>query len=119
LNHNPTRVAFSPDGGTIATGYNNGGIAVISSKTRKVVKHPQAESTFGAVWSLGFTSDGKSLIASGGDNRLIFYETETWEPLGTVMDHKSRVHAMAFSVDGRKFATGDMSGKIVLREIPD
>lgn len=119
LNHNPTRVAFSPDGGTIATGYNNGGIAVISSITRKVVKHPQAESTFGAVWSLGFTSDGKSLIASGGDNRLIFYETETWEPLGTVMDHKSRVHAMAFSVDGRKFATGDMSGKIVLREIPD
>ncbi|MEI7923778.1 MAG: WD40 repeat domain-containing serine/threonine-protein kinase [Planctomycetota bacterium] len=116
LIHNPTRMVLSPDGRTIVTGYDNGGIGVISSQTRMLQKHLDTEATFGSVWSLGFTSDGKNLIASGGDNRVILYETETWEPLGTIMDHKSRVHAISASSDGRKFATGDMSGKIIVRD---
>ena len=119
LQHDPTRLALSPDGKSIVTGYYNGGIGVISAVTRTSIKQVVTEATYGAVWTLGFTTDGKNLIASGGDNRLILYETETWEPLGTIMDHKSRVHAMGFSVDGRKFATGDMSGKIIIRDIPN
>ncbi len=116
LNHNPTRMVLSPDGRTIVTGYNEGGIGVISSETRMLQKQVDTETTFGSVWSLGFTTDGKNLIASGGDNRVILYETETWEPLGTIMDHKSRVHAISATSDGRKFATGDMSGKIIVRD---
>lgn len=118
LDHDPTRLALSPDGKTIVTGYYNGGIGVISAVTRTIVKQVGTETTFGAVWSLGFTTDGKNLIASGGDNRLILYETETWEPLGTIMDHKSRVHAIAVSENGSQFATGDMTGKIIIHEIP-
>jgi WD40 repeat protein len=119
LQNDPTRLALSPDGKSIVTGYYNGGIGVISAVTRTILKQVVTEATYGAVWTLGFTTDGKNLIASGGDNRLILYETETWEPLCTIMDHKSRVHAMAFSADGRKIATGDMSGKIVIRDIPN
>ena len=110
------RLALSPDESLIVVGFSEGGFDVYDTSTYELVKSVGTENMAGTVKTLAFLKDGKNLIVSGGDSRLTIYETETWEPIGTIMDHASQVNAMAVSPDGRFLATGDMAGQIIVRQ---
>ena len=115
-NRRPMRLALSPDESLIVVGFSEGGFDVYDTSTYELVKSVGTENMAGTVKTLAFLKDGKNLIVSGGDSRLTIYETETWEPIGTIMDHASQVNAMAVSPDGRFLATGDMAGQIIVRQ---
>lgn len=112
-----SRMALSPDEKQVAVGYVEGGFGVYDIATQKLVAEVDKEQSNGEVRSLIYLQDGRNLISAGGDNRMTIYETETWEPIGTIMDHGKRVHAMAVSADGGYFASGDMGGQIILRKV--
>lgn len=112
-----SRLALSPDQKQVVVGFVEGGFGVYDIATRQLVKEVEREQSNGEVRTLMFLQDGRNLISAGGDNRMTIYETETWEPIGTITDHAKRVHAMAVSADGQNFASGDMAGQIIVRKL--
>lgn len=108
----PWRLAFSPDGGLLAVGFQDGGLTLLS------VANGQALHSFaahkGIVWSLVFSPDGE-VLASGGDDYLVkLWNPETGKSLKTLKGHKDIVYALAFSADGGQLASGSKNGEVKL-----
>jgi WD40 repeat protein len=68
----------------------------------------------GGVWSLSFSTDGKTLASGGDDNLVRLWDPELAIERLTLTGHKAKVHAVTFSPDGKTLASGDFAGKIRL-----
>jgi WD40 repeat protein/serine/threonine protein kinase len=121
-----SRVAFSPDGKSLAAGDRNGAIHLWSIETGKQVatldevmglRHLKNER---AVTALAFSPDGQYLVcghglpmASVGNHKQVarVWDAKAKKILHTFA-HDNSVHAASFSRDGGLFATGCADGKI-------
>jgi RNA polymerase sigma factor (sigma-70 family) len=107
------RLAFSPDGQTLATMSGLGGRYSIrlwdvsTGKERLVLRHERRIQDF------AFSPDGKLLASAGGDNVLHLSETTTGNELRNVDAEEGCV---AFSPDGKTVAVGNHSGTVTLWE---
>ena len=108
-------VAFSPDGGTLASANLDGKIYLwnivsdLSFKT--LVGHA------GGINSIAFSPDGRTL-ASGGENGMIYlWDIGTGAHLGSGCHRGAGVNSIAFSPDGRTLASGDREMRIYLWDI--
>src|SRR5205085_9561886 len=94
-------VAYSPDGGRIASGSRDGIIRVWEARTRKILLSLAGHA--GGVRSLAFSPDGIHLVSGGTDKKV-----KLWNLVrGTtsfVLSHHSEIRAVACSPDGRYFA---------------
>ena len=115
----PTRFAVDPISQRIIVGFNEGGFGLVSLKDHKIERYVGTGQSDGEVIELTFTADGRNVITTVEDKRALIYETENWEKVGFMNEHQSKIHAIAVSPDGKKLATGDMTGKINVLEIPD
>ncbi|MER5650386.1 serine/threonine-protein kinase [Streptosporangium sp. NPDC002524] len=107
-------VAFSPDGGTLASGGGDGEMIMWDTLTRRPAGGPMKGHTR-AVQAMGFSPDG-GLLASGGsngdgtapgDHTVVLWDTRTRQPVGDPLTgHTNWVEAVAFSPDGKTLATG-------------
>jgi WD40 repeat protein len=128
----PTRLAFSPDGRTLAAGGQMAeasiyGWELASGRLRFTLKHSED------VACVAFSADGKFLASANNDNA---YRNSTWRPEGlglkiplphvhiwdmiagkelqVLKGHQGPISTLAFSPDGKLLATGSYDTTVLL-----
>ena len=104
----PQSVAVAPDGRLLAIGRATGEIDLwrIESSAPRSRSPRVLQGHRGAVDSLGFSPDGKTLVSGGCDNNAKVWDVATGEELLT-FKHNGAVEAVRFSPDGKILATAD------------
>jgi WD40 repeat protein len=118
-----TRVAFSPDGHTLATASVDTTVRLwdISNPHQP---HPLSTLTdhTAEVWSVAFSPDGHTLATGSVDTTVRLWDISDLRqphPLSTLTGHTNAVRAMAFSPDGHTLATGSDDTTARLWDISD
>lgn len=108
-------VAFSPDGGLLASKSIGGQIELWEVATRTRRDNIQAGQSFQA--PARFSPEG-GRIASVGDDRLIkLWTVATGDPLTTLKGHMKGVLSLAFHPGGKVLASSDAGGTIFLWDL--
>ncbi|MDH3250943.1 MAG: WD40 repeat domain-containing protein, partial [Acidimicrobiia bacterium] len=109
--------AYSTDGAKLATGTEQGDVAVWDAATgeRIAVLGGHTNRIFGG----GFSPDGTLLVTSGEDQTARVWDVSSGTELFAITEHTDTVWSAAFSPDGTKFATGGLDGLVALWSLPD
>jgi WD40 repeat protein len=102
-------LAFSPDGGTLASASGDGSIVMWDVATRKQRGIPLRGHT-NAVMSVAFSPDGNTLASGSWDQTIILWDVKTRQSLGSPLTGQDReVYAVGFSnaSGGRFFFQSD------------
>lgn len=91
-------VAFSPDGGTIASGGNDGTVRFWDPKTGEEKRSPMGADQ-NAVMSIAFSPNGESVAAGGADGKVRIWSVETGELRVGLDGHHTWVHGVAYAGD--------------------
>ena len=106
-------IAYSPDGGTLATVDDTGLLILWDTSTGRQVTRLQAHTEY--IWDVKFSPDGKMLATASGDATVKLWDTATWREIRTLRGHKeARISVLAFSADGKLLVSGsdDQTAKI-------
>jgi WD40 repeat protein len=117
----PSGLAFSPDGRTLAVGLFDGRIRLFEVATG--LEHTPVRATGVCPTALAFTPDGRELIAAEGPT-VRAWSALTGRPLRRLGGHEEYVDGVALSPDGKLLASTDfksvrlwdMKGGRLLRE---
>ena len=101
-------VAVSPDGNTVAVG--GIGIALWDTPSQRIRQIDRSTSAY----DLAFTSDGKTLAATGYDKEIAFVDVESCIQLASLLGHAGIVTGCDFSPDDETLASIDYSGNLRL-----
>jgi WD40 repeat protein len=105
-------IAFSPDGGTLATaGAENGTVALWNVVTRRVRGKLRARGV-ASISDLAFSGDGRTLAAAA--NSPAFWNWRTGRELPAVAGAPGRMWAVAFDPSGTTFAAAGDDGTLRL-----
>jgi WD40 repeat protein len=99
----PWGIAFSPDGGRIACGFDDGTIAIQDSQSGAVL-HTLLGHT-NTVSSLAFSPDGGRIVSGSLDGTARIWDAGG-RPLRLLTGHTGNVLSVAFSPDGRRVVSG-------------
>ena len=107
------RVAFAPDGKTLAVGYGDQGfVSLWDLETGKQRATFQAQR--GALFGLSFSADGKRLLTCGTDGAAVVWNVgKSVEPAFALTGHQGQVCFAAFAPDGKTVVTGGGSDRTV------
>ena len=126
-----TSITFSPDGNTIASsgeGSSSFGIPTNDSTVRlwDINSGKQKQILFGHqryVYHVAYSPNGKVLVSCGTDNKAIFWDTATGNPLWTIIgdtrtdrnvyNNRQEIGRVTFSPDGLMAASGN-SREVIL-----
>jgi WD40 repeat protein len=106
------RVAFSPDGHSIAVGADDLQLWDVDNKSliRSIRVGPARMYTVNAV---AFSPDGDRVVTGRNDGAVQLWETESGAQLGQAMTgHTGQVVDAEFSADGQKIATASLDGTL-------
>jgi len=100
------KVAFSPDGTTVAIGSQDGTVSVWNlgfhgAKVLKVV----------------FTADGERLATSGDDGTVKIWNANTRRFRGTLGPSLGKIFGLAFSEDGSQLVTANNQGQVTVWDL--
>jgi predicted NACHT family NTPase len=116
-----TSAAFL-DGGRIVTGggesllYRAGDVKIWDAKSGSQTASFAGQPTI--VWSVAASADGKVLLSSGYDGKIIVWDVAEKKPQQTI-EKKGWIRRVAFSADGQHFAAGMEDGSVILFETKD
>ncbi|MGF1580942.1 MAG: WD40 repeat domain-containing protein [Gemmataceae bacterium] len=108
------RLAFSPDGKTLAGAQlgSYGGVQIWDAKTGKLLKTLRNDA---GVNCLAFSPNGRALVSGGLKARL--WNVATGKELCTLDGHKQNIKCVAFSPDGKKVATGSQDKRVCIWDV--
>ena len=96
-------VAFSRDGGRLASGSWDGDIRIWDARTGELLHHLSKHHH--CVSALAFSPDGGQLVSASFDRSLIVWDATTGQPLRTLEVRDALVLGVAFSPDGSRIAS--------------
>jgi hypothetical protein len=105
-------VAYSPDGGRLASCGDDQTIRVWDTATGQVLHTLHGHA--GDVVCVAFSPDGRRLASGGNDGTVRFWSAEAGEALLVLHGHTAAVNRVAFSDDGRttaRMGTGSPRGR--------
>jgi WD40 repeat protein len=116
-NSNPVevyRIAFSPDGHTIAAGSGDGALQLWNADTGTLIWTIRVGGLTG-VETVAFSPDGHRIATGRTDGPLQLWDPDTGAQIGqTLIGHTGVVYNVAFSPDGRQIATVSQDGTLRL-----
>jgi serine/threonine protein kinase len=110
-------VLFSPDGGTLASGWKDGTIQlwdITPEMATPQITYNQAKSE---ILSLAFSPDGKWLAAGAKNGSVFVWDLNTDTLLVTLREQSASIWAVAFAPDGKTLLAGSEDGKVQVWEI--
>ena len=110
------RMAFSPSGEMIAVASYGSGVRVFHASTGKELQSQELEKIKGnlnTISSLAFSPDGKRLF-TGANDRVVGWNTQTWQKEYVVNLHRGSIDSVAFSPNGVEFATASFDKTVLL-----
>ena len=72
----------------------------------------------GEIWQVRYSHDGTKLAASGSDERVMVWDSETWEVILELPDHKSGVGNFAWSPDDSVIVTCSQDRQARIWDVP-
>eukprot|EP00041_Stephanoeca_diplocostata_P036257 m.1313061 g.1313061 ORF g.1313061 m.1313061 type:complete len:581 (-) comp24832_c0_seq3:3810-5552(-) len=103
-------VAFSPAGGSIATGGTTGRVRVFSAHDFELIW--DFEHHRDSVWGLDFSPQGSVLASASWDGTICLWETATGDKKSVLVGHEGKVCTVKFSVTGDWLVTGGMDESV-------
>lgn len=100
--------AFSPDGRTIAIGWNDGVLSLDDSRTGRRIWERAAHGN--GVLALAFTSDGRRIITAAREPNARLWRTEDGAEDGRLLGSSRSIGTVVASSDGTRFATTSSDG---------
>jgi WD40 repeat protein/predicted phosphodiesterase len=107
-----TRIAWSPDGQTLASGSYDNTVRLWSTDTGELLQTIEGHSAW--VWSIAWSSDGCRLASSSEDWTILLWDTKTWRLLRELRSHSGPVYSVAWSPDRHLLASGSYDHTIQL-----
>jgi WD40 repeat protein len=114
-----TSAAFIKDGNQLVSGggesllYRAGDVKIWDVKSGNLAASLEGQPTI--VWSLDASDDGKTLITSGYDGKIIIWNVAEKKPQQTI-EKKGWIRRVSLSPDGKQFAAGLEDGSVALFE---
>jgi WD40 repeat protein len=99
-------VTFSPDGQTLLTGTEDGGVYLWDVASGNSLGPLPSYPYRGVVTAVAFHPDGKSFVVATGQGIVQIWDFDARRPRGAPLPHRAGVRAVAFSPDGKVLATG-------------
>ncbi|WP_063787278.1 hypothetical protein [Streptomyces sp. NBRC 110028] len=118
-------VAFSPDGGTVASGSKDGTVRLwdVSAPDRPAPLGDPPHAHDGGVPAVAFSPDGRTLATGGDDGTARLWDVrrpDRVRPLGAPLrGHTDALTSVAFAPDGRTLATGSEDSTVRLWHVGD
>ena len=100
----PRRVAFSPDGRTLAVADASGAVSLLDPTSGKVVREFSG-GTGKTLTALAFSPDGRTVAVAGADTVIRLLELSTGRVLFTLRGHMAPILDVAFARDGTRLAS--------------
>src|SRR5258708_10883360 len=107
-----TSVAFSPDGGLLASASGDHTIKLWDPQTGEQLRTLEGHSD--SVLSVAFSPDGGLLVSASRDDTIKLWDPQTGEHLRTLEGHSHSVESVAFSPDGELLASASWDQTIKL-----
>ncbi|MCK9461696.1 MAG: protein kinase [Proteobacteria bacterium] len=117
------RVAFSPDGRSVAASAKDGAVEIWGVGDGRRVRKIQAHT--GAAWAIAFSRDGKLLASAGADGVVRLFDATGGGKVAELAGHAGDVYDVAFATGDVLFSCGhdgtvrswDVSGRRQLLEL--
>src|SRR5262245_4336960 len=114
-----TSTAFMGGGAKLVSGggesllYRPGDLRIWDAKSGALAASLEGQPT--VVWSLAASADGKTLITSGYDGKIILWNVAEKKPLQTI-EKKGWIRRVSLAPDGKHFAAAGEDGSVILFE---
>ncbi len=112
--HDPSDIAFSPDGNTIALA---GGITVELWNVSSRERIHTLEGHHGIVNGIDFSPDGRHVLSTSFDATVKLWDASTGQELLTLAGHTEEVNDVVFSPDGKRAISGSDDDQAILWDL--
>ncbi|HTT27462.1 MAG TPA: BTAD domain-containing putative transcriptional regulator [Solirubrobacteraceae bacterium] len=103
--------AISPDGTSAAVGSPDGTMLFVDLSTGAI--HAAAGEHTADVQSVRYSPNGRWLVSTADDDKVIVWDAKTAQPLQTLLGHAGRPTQSVFSADGGTLYTSSLDGTVI------